>query len=79
MRGADAWLQRHAARLLLLSLVPATVDWLLGVTGLWANTPLSQALTGGVFGAVAGLYLARGLAELGAAPSLPEAPGGAAL
>ena len=51
---------RHRAAVALgLALIPTTVDWLLGVTGLWANTPVSRALTGAVVGVVAGLLIGR--------------------
>ena len=51
---------RHrAAVALLIALIPTTVDWLLGATGIWANTPLSRVLTGAVVGIVAGLLIGR--------------------
>ena len=51
---------RHrAAVLLLLALIPASVDWALGATGLWANTPTSRVLTGAIIGLVAGLLVGR--------------------
>ncbi len=45
-----------------LATLPLSIDWALGFFGLWENTPPSQATTGAVFGVVAGLLLARGLA-----------------
>lgn len=42
---------------LLGSLVPLGVDWVGPFLGLWANTPVSRALTGGVFGLVAASYV----------------------
>ena len=51
---------RHRAAVgLLLALIPTTVDWALGATGIWANTPLSRVLTGAIFGIVAGLLIGR--------------------
>lgn len=53
---------RHrAAVLLLLSLVPTSLDWLFGAMGVWANTPASRLLTGALFGLTAGLLIGRAL------------------
>lgn len=72
-RRHEAWLLHRAGPLLALSLMPAAVDWSLGASGLWPNTPVSRALTGVLFGAVAGVYLARGFARLVTpAPRRPE-------
>lgn len=60
----SARLQQRAPWVLALALVPLTFDWLLGVTGLWENTPWSRAVTGALFGVVAGFYLARGFSRL---------------
>lgn len=74
-------LGRHAPKILALSLVPASLDWGLGVLGLWHNTPLSRVFTGVLFGLVAGYYLARALTQVftprppAAAPAA-EAAGG---
>ena len=38
--------------------VPTSVDWLLGVASVWANTGASRLATGALFGAAAGLVLA---------------------
>ena len=46
---------------LALSAVPTGLDWLLGATGAWANTPASRLGTGAVVGAVAGAILAANL------------------
>jgi uncharacterized membrane protein len=43
---------------LLGSLLPLAVDWLGPVLGLWANAPLSRAVTGGLFGGVAASFTA---------------------
>ena len=62
-RGAQAgWLVAAA--------LPTALDWALGATGVWANTPASRALTGAVFGLVAGLILASNL--LTARPALTQ-------
>lgn len=45
-----------------LSLVPLTVDWGLEVIGWVSNTPASRVMTGGLFGVVAGVLVARGVA-----------------
>jgi hypothetical protein len=51
---------RHrAAVLFFLALLPTSVDWALGATGLWANTPASRIGTGAVLGLVAGLLIGR--------------------
>ena len=46
---------------LVLSGLPTAIDWALGATGVWANTPLSRMLTGALFGIVAGLILGANL------------------
>ena len=56
-------LRRRAGLVLVLALLPLSIDWLLGVLGLWHNTPLSRTATGAVFGLVAGLYVAHGFAQ----------------
>ncbi|HEX8069418.1 MAG TPA: DUF2085 domain-containing protein [Pyrinomonadaceae bacterium] len=53
-----------ARRWLVLALVPTGVDFLLGVTGLWANTHASRALTGALLGAAASFYVVPGLVGL---------------
>jgi uncharacterized membrane protein len=72
VRRFEERLTRHAGLLLGLSLLPAAVDWGLGVAGVWANTPASRTLSGVLFGTVAGVYLARGFARMGATAD-PEA------
>ena len=55
-------LGRLAARppllVLALAALPTTADWLLGATGVWANTSASRLVTGAFFGVAAGLLLA---------------------
>src|SRR5205085_7886478 len=53
-----------ARRWLLLAALPMCVDFTLGLTGLWANTHTSRALTGALLGAVAALYVVPGLLDL---------------
>ena len=66
---------RHVARAvqpvwLLLAAVPTALDWALGALGVWANTPASRALTGALFGLVAGGVLAANLLTARAARDL---------
>lgn len=46
---------------LLLSVAPTAIDWALGASGLWANTPASRVLTGMLFGLTAGVILGANL------------------
>lgn len=57
-------LNRYAKYLLGLSLVPLALDWGFHVLGWWINTPGSRAVTGGLFGLVAGCYVARAMVQL---------------
>lgn len=57
-RWADR-LHHAAGPALAASLVPLTLDWAGPIVGLWSNVPLSRALTGTLFGVVAGLLVAR--------------------
>ena len=68
-RAADAW---GGGRLLLAFGVPMFVDWLLGATGLWANTPVSRLATGAVFGMAAGWLLAEALLRPSSPVSLTQ-------
>jgi uncharacterized membrane protein len=47
--------------ILICAAVPTTIDFTGGVLGLFANTFLSRALTGVLFGAVAAFYVTPGL------------------
>jgi uncharacterized membrane protein len=49
---------------LILALAPTTIDFTLGITGLWANTHLSRALTGAWLGAWLALYVVPGVLEI---------------
>lgn len=64
LRRWDGRISRAGRFLIPASLVPPGADWLGDVLGLWVNTPLSRVVTGGVFGLVAGYFLARALVEL---------------
>lgn len=59
---------------LLLAAAPTTIDFLLGVSGLWENTHASRFSTALVAGAAAAFYIIPGVVELslkaGAAPAL---------
>jgi uncharacterized membrane protein len=48
----------------LLALLPTTIDFTLGITGLWANTHLSRALTGAWLGGWLVFYLVPGILEI---------------
>ncbi len=61
--GVERWLAPRVLPVLLVACMPLGIDWALGATGLWANTPLSQAATGAVLGVVAGLLAARGASQ----------------
>ncbi len=60
----DVFFNRYAGLVLLAALIPTSLDWGLGVLGVWHNTPWSRVLTGGLLGLVAGYYLARALAQV---------------
>ena len=49
---------RHPLAVLTLATLPTATDWLLGVSGVWANTAASRLATGAFFGVAAGLLLA---------------------
>jgi uncharacterized membrane protein len=49
---------------LILALAPTTIDFTLGITGLWANTHLSRALTGAWLGAWLAFYVVPGVLEI---------------
>ncbi len=54
--------QRYASLLIVASLVPLALDWGLGIVGIWANTAVSRLITGAIFGAAAGILVARAMA-----------------
>ena len=49
---------------LILALAPTTIDFTLGITGLWVNTHLSRALTGAWLGAWLAFYVVPGVLEI---------------
>jgi uncharacterized membrane protein len=49
---------------LFLSLVPIGVDWLLGVTGIWANTFTSRFLTGLLLGTACATFIVPAIVEI---------------
>ena len=50
---------------LVVAALPTAVDFTLGITGVWANTHTSRALTGAFLGAGAVFYIMPGLCALG--------------
>lgn len=46
---------------LVVAVLPTGIDWVLGATGVWANTPGSRVSTGMIFGIAAGIILAANL------------------
>jgi len=49
---------------LFLSLVPVGIDWLLGVTGIWANTFTSRFLTGLLLGTACATFIVPATVEI---------------
>jgi len=60
----NRFLSRYSLLILLASLFPLSIDWLLGITGLWQNTATSRLITGSFFGIVVGLYFVQSLTHL---------------
>lgn len=52
---------------LFASAVPVALDFLLGVLGVWSNTHLSRALTGGLLGACVPFYVVPALVQIATA------------
>lgn len=50
---------------IIIALLPMAVDWMLGVTGLWANTAWSRLATGAFLGACAAFYIVPGMVDCG--------------
>ncbi len=55
-----------------LAVVPTSVDWLLGVAGIWANTGASRLATGALFGLAAGLMLAGSVLASSTQPAVHD-------
>jgi uncharacterized membrane protein len=53
-----------ARKWLLISLVPALIDFALGLFHVWENTHLSRSLTGALVGTVVAFYVMPGLMDL---------------
>lgn len=51
------WMGRYDRYLFLGSLVPMGIDWAGPLLGLWANGPVSRALTGLLFGSIAASFV----------------------
>lgn len=62
MLATRSWHSNAPGLIIGLSLVPLSVDWGLEVIGWVSNTPISRVMTGGLFGVVAGVLVARGVA-----------------
>lgn len=54
---------RRAGLMLVVALVPLALDWAGPVLSAWPNTPWSRAVTGAVFGVMAGVLVARAAAR----------------
>jgi len=63
---------------LLLAAVPTSIDFLLGVTGVWENTHWSRFLTALLLGAAAAFYVVPGVVELASRRVRPGRRTGAA-
>ena len=50
--------------ILLAAALPAGVDWIGDVMGWWTNTPASRMATGGIFGIIAGYFLAKAVGDI---------------
>lgn len=64
LRPWNSWIERHAKYLVAGSLIVLATDWGGDIVGLWTNTPWSRALTGAVFGCVAGYFLVCAIISL---------------
>ncbi len=70
-QAARALVRARPLSVLGVSLVPLSIDWVLGALHLWANTPVSRTLTGAVFGVAAGALLAVAFCRLPAPSPTP--------
>ena len=64
LRPWNSWIQRQAKFLVAASLIVPATDWSSDIVGLWTSTPWSRALTGAVFGCVAGYFLVCAIISL---------------
>ncbi|HLL72698.1 MAG TPA: DUF2085 domain-containing protein [Pyrinomonadaceae bacterium] len=63
-RRATAFTATPRREWLVLALAPTTIDFTLGITGVWANTHSSRALTGAWLGAWLAAYVVPGVLEI---------------
>lgn len=63
LRGRWPFRGRSAFLVLLASALPAVVDWVGDLVGLWQNTPTSRVLTGSILGLTVGYYLAKAVSD----------------
>ena len=63
LKGAWPFSSKTAPFVLMLSALPAGLDWGLDFIGWWSNTPTSRFATGLVLGTVAGYFFTAALAE----------------
>lgn len=64
MRNRPRILSSKAGAIIVASLIPLGIDWLIDVIGWWSNTPYSRFATGALFGSAAGIYYTKALVEL---------------
>jgi uncharacterized membrane protein len=64
LRGLWPFTRKTGFPILLLSVVPAGIDWFGDVMGWWVNTPATRVITGGIFGLTAGYFFARAIADI---------------
>jgi uncharacterized membrane protein len=57
-------LETPRRRWLLAALLPTSIDWALGLSGIWENTHLTRFLTGALLGAVCAFYVVPGLVDV---------------
>lgn len=49
---------------LFLSLIPISIDWSLGIFGIWENTHLSRFVTGMILGVACGIFIVPALVDI---------------
>ena len=62
-KGSWPFTSRTAPFFLLIAVLPASIDWLVGILGIWENTPTSRILTGGIMGCAGGYFLTAALVD----------------
>ncbi len=63
-RGLWPIRRRNGILILILSALPAGIDWAGDILGWWVNTPASRMTTGAIFGITAGYFFARALTDI---------------